>query len=285
MIYTSAGCKRRRPRAAHSLSRYNVAVQTLKTVSQLAIAPVKGMALLHPTEIRLERFGVAANRRFHVVDADGRRYGQLRNGTLARIVPAYDAEGERLTLRFPDGDVVGGDVVLGEPVVTDFYGRPVPGRVVDGPWSAAVSRFVGRPLRLVRTDEPGAGVDRDLGPVTMLSDASLEELARRAGRDRVDGRRFRMLISISGCEPHEEDTWLGRRVAVGDAVVLLREQVARCAITTQSPETGLRDFDSLREIKRYRGTRGGDGKNIDFGVFGEVEQPGRVRIGDAVAPD
>jgi len=66
--------------------------------------------------------------------------------------------------------------------------------------------------------------------------------------------------------------------------VLLREQVARCAITTQSPETGVRDFDTLREIKHYRGTRGGDGKHIDFGVFGEVEEPGRIRVGDAVAP-
>jgi uncharacterized protein YcbX len=260
-------------------------VETVKAVSQLAIAPVKGMALLHPAEIRLERFGVTENRRFHLVDADGRRYGQLRDGALAQIVPDYDSEAERLTLRFPDGRVVGGDIVLGDAVVTDFYGRDVPGRVVEGPWSEPVSRFVGRPVRLVRPDEPGAGVDRDLGPVTMLSDASVAELARRAGRDSVDDRRFRMLISVAGCEPHEEDTWLGRRVAVGEAVVRLHEPVARCAITTQNPDTGVRDFDSLREIKRYRGTRDGDGKNIDFGVFGEVERPGRVTVGDAVVPE
>jgi len=260
-------------------------VETVKAVSRLAIAPVKGMALLHPREIRLERFGVAENRRFHLVDADGRRYGQLRDGALARIVPDYDAEAERLTLRFPDGRVVGGDIVLGDAIVTDFYGRSVPGRLVEGPWSERVSQFVGRPVRLVRPDAPGTAVDRDLGPVTMLSAASVAELARRAGRDSVDDRRFRMLIAVAGCHAHEEDTWLGRRVAVGEAVVRLHEQVARCAITTQSPDTGIRDFDSLREIKRYRGTRDGDRKNIDFGVFGEVEQPGRVRVGDAVVPE
>jgi uncharacterized protein YcbX len=243
------------------------------------------MALLHPAEIHLERFGVAANRRFHLVDADGRRYGQLRNGALARIVPDYDAEADRLSLCFPDGRVVDGDIAVGDAIVTDFYGRAVPGRVVEGPWSGPVSRFVGRPVRLVRPDDPGAAVDRDRGPVTMLSDASVEKLARQAGRGSVDDRRFRMLISVAGCHPHEEDTWLGRRVAVGEAVVRLHEQVARCAITTQSPDTGIRDFDSLREIKRYRGTRNEDGKNIDFGVFGEVEQPGRVRIGDAVVPE
>ena len=73
----------------------------MKTVSRLAIAPVKGMALRHPDEIRLERHGVANNRRFHVIDDDGRRYGQIRNGTLVRVVPEYDAE------LVHDGKVVG----------------------------------------------------------------------------------------------------------------------------------------------------------------------------------
>ena len=256
----------------------------MKTVSRLSVAPVKGMALVHPDEVSLEPFGVSANRRFFVVDADGRRYGQIRNGTLVRIEPSYDETSGALTLRFPDGTVVDGVPQLGEAIVTDFYGRPVRGRVVEGEWAEAISRFVGRPLRLVRSDEPGAGVDRDLGTVTMLSDASLDALAQHAGVEDVDARRFRMLIGIAGCEPHEEDAWLGRRVRVGDAVVRLHEQVARCAITTQSPTSGVPDFDTLREIKACRGTREEDGKNIDFGVFGEVEVPGRVRVGDVVEP-
>ena len=256
----------------------------MKTVSRLSIAPVKGMALVHPEEIPLEFFGVAANRRFFVVDEDGRRYGQIRNGKLVRIRPEYDETTGALTLRFPGGTAVDGVPQLGEAIVTDFYGRPVRGRVVEGQWSEAISRFAGRSLRLVRSDEPGAGVDRGLGPVTMLSDASLDALAARVGVDGVDGRRFRMLIGVAGCEPHEEDAWLGRRVRVGEAVVRLHEQVARCAITTQNPESGVPDLDTLREIRAYRGTREDDGKNIDFGVFGEVEAPGRVRVGDAVEP-
>ncbi len=256
----------------------------MRTVSRLAVAPVKGMALMHPREIRLDRFGVADNRRFHVIDGTGRRYGQIRSGTLVRILPEYEPHVNRLALRFPDGAVVAGEVALGEPVTTDFYGRAVPGRIVDGPWADAISTYAGRPLRLVKTDEPGAGVDRELGPVSMLSDASLEELARNAGQDGVDARRFRMLIGVSGCAPHEEDEWVGRLVRVGEAVVRLHEQVARCAITTQNPETGVPDFDTLREISRYRGTREQDGKHIDFGVFGEVAEPGRVRVGDPVEP-
>jgi MOSC domain-containing protein len=256
----------------------------VKTVSRLSIAPVKGMALVHPDEVALERYGVAANRRFHVTDADGRRYGQIRNGKLVRIQSEYDEESGRLALTFPDGRVVDGVPELGAELVTDFYGRPVPGRLVVGEWSGAISEFAGRPLQLVRCEEPGAGVDRGLGPVTMLSDASLDELARQVELGGVDPRRFRMLISIAGCRAHEEDEWLGGLVRVGDAVVRLHEQVARCAITTQNPESGIPDLDTLREISRYRGTRADDGKSIDFGVYGEVETPGLVRVGDSVEP-
>jgi uncharacterized protein YcbX len=255
----------------------------VKTVSRISIAPVKGMALLHSGEVRLERHGVSTNRRFHVIDETGRRYGQLRNGTLVRIVPEYDEDADRLTLRFPDGTAVSGEVTLGQPVATDFYGRSVAGHVVEGPWARAISAYAGQKLRLVKTEEPGAGVDRARGTVSLLGDESLAELARQSGSDEVDGRRFRMLIGITGAQPHEEEEWLGRRVRVGEAVVALNEIVARCAITTQSPETGIPDFDTLREIKSYRGAR--NGKYIDFGVAGSVERPGLVRVGDPVEPE
>ncbi len=89
------------------------------------------MALVHPTEITLGRTASPTNRRFHVVDEDGRRYGQMRNGTLVRIAPTYDAVADLLSLLFPDGEVVVGEVALGAAIVTDFYGRKVPGRVVE----------------------------------------------------------------------------------------------------------------------------------------------------------
>ena len=251
-------------------------------VSWLTIAPVKGLSLVELDELVLARNGVAENRRFYLVDAEGQRYGLLREGSLGLVRPAWDAARRRLELAFPDGSVVAGEMDVDGEVTTDFYGRPVSGRVVRGPWSEALSAYVGRPVQLVRT-EAGTAVDRDRGPVSMLSEASLEELRRQAGREeRVDPRRFRMLIGIGGVRAHGEDEWIGRRVQVGEAVVALREQVARCAITTQNPATGEPDFDTLREIRAYRGVR--ERKLIDFGVYGGVAEPGRVRLGDPVEP-
>jgi uncharacterized protein YcbX len=252
-------------------------------VSQINVAPVKGLGLVHPDQVMLARSGVAENRRFHVVDATGRRYNQLRNGRLVQIRPEYDAGAERLTLTFPDGTVADGRVALGEEIVVDFYGRPVTGAVVVGPWGEALSEWAGRPLRIVQS-APGAAVDRGRGEVSLVSDASLAELARRAGRKQVDGRRFRMLFHVEGCAPHEEDGWVRRTLQIGDAVVRLRNDVGRCAITTQNPDSGAPDFDTLRTIDGYRGrTTNAVGKShIPFGMYGEVLESGIVRVGDLV---
>ena len=93
-----------------------------------------------------------------------------------------------------------------------------------------------------------------------------------------------MLLTIDGCEPHEEDTWSGGRVRAGEAVLRVGGPVPRCAVTTQDPSTGVRTLDTLGAIKSYRGVRAQDGKSIDFGVYAAIEQPGRVRVGDAVEP-
>ena len=62
-----------------------------------------------------------------------------------------------------------------------------------------------------------------------------------------------MLFEIDGFEPHAEDEWIRRRIRIGEAVVTLRGDVGRCAITTQNPDTGVPDFDTLRTIEAYRG--------------------------------
>ncbi|MDQ3859931.1 MAG: MOSC domain-containing protein [Actinomycetota bacterium] len=253
----------------------------MPSVSRLAITPVKGLALDHPEEVFVGWTGVPENRRFFLVDERGRLLNGTRDGPLFRVRAECDAEGKRLALTFPDGLVLDDAVALGDPTLTPFWSRPVRGRLVEGPWSGALSAFLGRPVRLVRADDPGGGFDDS--PVSLLSDASLAELARQAGEDRVDGRRFRMLVHLAGCAPHEEDSWIGRRLRIGAAVLRVTSHDARCRMTTRNPDTGVRDFDTLRAIKEYRGLR--DGKAIDFGVYADVVRPGLVRVGDAVDPE
>lgn len=249
----------------------------MPTVARLNVTPVKSTALHHPAGVRLEAYGVAGNRDVYFIDEGGRLQGGSRFGPFVRIHADHDTGSERLILRFPDGTTVEGDAsARAEAITTDFYGRSVPAHVLDGPWAKAVSRFTGKPIRLARVDRPGDG--SDIRPLTLVGLASVDELSRRGGADhRVDPGRFRMLIELDGCAPHEEDTWNGRRLAIADTVIRVGDPVPRCAVTTQDPRTGRRDFPTLTVIKRYRG--GADGRLL-FGVYGDVERPGTVRVGD-----
>lgn len=247
-------------------------------VARLSIAPVRSLGLEHPADIRLTDVGVAEDRRFYLVDDANRLVDRLAIGELVQIRAHTDPDATMLRLTFPDGRALEGPVRLAGPIETPIYGRIAVGHVVDGPWAAALSAFCGRSIRMVRCDQP-AGT-RDGSPASLISDGSLAELARQAGVEAVDARRFRMLIELNGAAAHEEDTWIGRRIAIGDAVLSIAKPDARCAITTQHPDTGVRDLDTLRTIIAYRGLRAG--KHADFGVLGDVDRPGTVRLGDEV---
>ena len=250
----------------------------MPSVARFSVAPIKGFALEHPDEIDLTPLGVVEDRRFFLIDDTGRIVDGLLAGRLVQIGAQTDPDGETLRLTFPDGRVLEGPVRTGEPIVCSVYGRTVDGHIVDGPWAEAVQPFTGRRVRLVRTDRPGG--TREKHPATLITDGSLDLLGQHLGTGTVDARRFRMLIELQDGAAHEEDSWIGRRIELGETVLFVSKQVARCAITTQDPETGVRDLDTLRTIIRYRGLR--DGENVDFGVWGEVERPGRIRLGDRV---
>ena len=250
----------------------------MPSVSRFSIAPIKGFALVHPAEIDLTPIGVVEDRRFFLIDDNGRVIDNLLAPRLVQIGAAIDPDGTHLRLTFPDGRVLEDDVRLAEPVVTSMYSRTVHGHRVVGPWAEAVEPFTGRRVHVVRTDRPGG--TREKHPSTLVTDGSLDLLAQHLGTGDVDARRFRMTMELKDGAAHEEDSWIGRRIALGETVLFVSKQVARCAITTRDPATGDRDLDTLRTIISYRGRR--DGEHVDFGVYGEVERPGRIRLGDEV---
>jgi uncharacterized protein YcbX len=241
------------------------------------------MAVARCEQVRVEQFGVRIDRRFHVIGEDGRLLNGKQLAPLVQIAAEWDEDAGKLTLRFPGGNVVAGTIELGDVVQTSFYGRrQVEGRFVRGPWSEALSSFVGRPLRLVQANEPTAATDRGSGIVTLLSTGSLEALRAAAGIDHpVDARRFRMLFGVEGLEPHEEDSWLGRRVRIGETEIDLRGNVGRCLVTSRHPESGARNLPTLDALAAYRsGIETTEA--LPFGVWGTIARPGVVRLGDPV---
>ncbi|HEY7702406.1 MAG TPA: MOSC N-terminal beta barrel domain-containing protein, partial [Candidatus Limnocylindrales bacterium] len=115
----------------------------MPSVAQLSIAPVRSLGLQHPTEIDVTEVGVVEDRRFFLTNDANRLIDQLIVFKLVQVASQTDPEATTLWLRFPDGSVVEGDVELGEAVETPIHGRTGVGRRVLGPWSEALSDFVG----------------------------------------------------------------------------------------------------------------------------------------------
>ncbi len=162
---------------------------------------------------------------------------------------------------------------------------------MTGPWSAAFTEFVGEPVHLVAAHTPGAAVD--VHPVTLVSSATIEHLRSVTPRgERLDHRRFRMLVEADGCGVHEEDTRVGRRVRLGGATVRVVDPFPRCVVTNENPDSGEVDFSTLESIVRYRGELAADLSTpvahlpdngaVIFGMYATVDEPGSISVGDRV---
>jgi uncharacterized protein YcbX len=254
----------------------------MPSVGRLSIAPVLSLQLLHPEEVDLTEYGVVEDRRFYLIDDGGRIVDRLVAGTIVQVSAWTDPAATRLRLTFPDGVVIDEAVELGEPVVTQLNGRTADGHLVIGPWAAALEPFAGRQVRIVRCDRPAGTRRGTANSVSVVGDGSGRRLAQALDVPSVDLRRFRMLIELTGAAEHEEDGWIGGEIEVGGARLRITKPDARCAITTQDPDTGVRDLDTLRAL-RYRGFRTKNGeRHLDFGVLGDVVRPGRVALGDEI---
>jgi uncharacterized protein len=248
------------------------------TVAQLAIAPVKGMRLQRTGEIQLGPHGVTGDREFLIVGEDSKLVLSSQAPTLLQVEPTWDRIRNILTLSFPDGTVV-----RAAPEPADFAstrmhnGRELPGRIIPGQLSAALSAFLGRPVRLFKRAAEYIGNDDQ--PVSLMSQASLQALAKEFNGEIPDSRRFRMTMTITGTSAWAEHEWGGQDVTVGEVALRVIAPVPRCVITTRNPDSGITDARTLHALARLRGK--GD---VKFGVWCEILRPGRIHVGDVVTP-
>ena len=254
-------------------------------VTRLSTTPVKGLAMHHPDSIEITGTGAVGDRLFFLVDDADRLFSVAKTGALFALLADYDVESRALTISEGGRALASGEVIDGRLLQANFFDfRQVAGRVVEGPWNALFTERAGRPLRLVRAVEPNGGVDVE--PLTVLGNASTQELARSAGLDAVDPERFRMLIEFEGGSPHEEDSWLGRWVRIGQAVIEIGGPVQRCAGTTRHPVSGQVDLKTLALIGDYRGRQESVfGLGFNFGVYARTVVPGRISVGDELRLD
>ena len=127
-----------------------------------------------------------------------------------------------------------------------------------------------QPVKVMRFD--GGMTDSDYPTVSILSLASLGDLAARMGMD-LSIHRFRANFWVDGVEPWAEFDWIGKRLTVGDAILEVTERIGRCRATCVNPVTGEVEGETLAALTAAFG-------HTDFGVFAKVIQGGSVRVDD-----
>jgi uncharacterized protein YcbX len=245
-------------------------------VSRIGLTPLKGTRHADRPSVELEDGGPVGDRVFCLVDRARRRVVRtVENPTLMSTRARWEAG--VLSTVLPAGRFEDVPVPDGEVLEVDYWGRTVALEVLEGPWAAAYSEFLGYDVTLTRAAHPGDVVYGN--PVSLVTTSSLERLEAEDGGP-VDDAQLRATFTVtSGDEPADvEDTWVGSRLRIGAAEVTVRSAIPRCAVVDLDPVTGGRRARVLRTMASYRRVHG----EVLFGVDATVTSPGRVAVGDAV---
>lgn len=222
------------------------------TITALWRYPVKSMLGEACERVELDARGVRGDRVFALRDADGRLGSGKSTPRLAHIDGLFGLRASQDHIELPDGR----RLAIGDPEI-----------------HAALSGALGRQVTLARES---ALPHFDSSPLHIVTTASLRWLRAALPASRIDERRFRpnIVVEVPGEHPVEQD-WLGRTIAVGDAVVLrIVEPTERCQMTTFAQSELPADPRVLTWIGRAAALR--------FGVYAEVVVPGTIACGDLV---
>lgn len=104
------------------------------------------------------------------------------------------------------------------------------------------------PLRVVGDGVTPRYQDNEAGQVTLHSRESLAAVAAATGDPSLSERRFRSNIAVDGLEAWEEQSWVGRKVRIGQVCFDVVKSKVRCLATHANPETGERDLPMLTTL-------------------------------------
>lgn len=248
------------------------------TVAECWRYPVKSFQGLPAERIEIGPAGPVGDRAWGIVDAEGRH---VLSAKSAKVLLEGRCTDESLTL--PDGRTFAlatGDVEL----------------------DAALSDWLGRPVRLARPTEVGpvsyemtfdppddsaeyfeiptpSGTFVDLAHLHIVTTATLSGAAAARPDLDWDVRRFRpnLVLDVDG-PLFVEQTWAGREVRAGGIRVRIDQATVRCAMPLRAQPDGLEHQPGLFRAMSDLNT---DMPN-HLGVYATVLQPGTVSVGDRV---
>lgn len=104
------------------------------------------------------------------------------------------------------------------------------------------------PLRVVGDGFTPRFHDNEAGQVTVHGRGSLAAVAAAIGDPGLSERRFRSNVAVAGLEAWEEQSWVGRKVRIGQVNFEVVRPKVRCVATQANPKTGKCDLPILTTL-------------------------------------
>jgi uncharacterized protein len=306
----------------------------MPTLDRITIYPVKSLdgLDLEACDV-LESAGLENDRRWRLVDMDGRVLNAKRSPLFHAIRAEYELDERLVTLwldpaavaaaALPTADLdrlrglagnPGGQRSGGHAVRDSFH--LVPGQGGPCEW---LSEVFGMGVLLQERANGGFPDDRDAPGPTLVSTATLAEVARWFGFDLAESRRrFRVNLEIDGCDAFWEDTLASparpelqpdlppdlpvdpyadlpppepREFSIGDARFIATNVCRRCVVPTRNSRTGAvtEHFRDAFEARRSRGMRA-DVDSRDWGTLYRLgvntrpAKPGTIVMQSQITP-
>jgi uncharacterized protein YcbX len=268
---------------------------TMPVLSALHIYPVKSLRGLAMPAAVVEPWGLTADRRWMLVDAERAKAVTQREQPRLALLAAEPVGGGGLRLTGPglpalDVEVPGTGALETVRLFSDDIEVVPAGRAADD-W---FSGYLGRPVRLMHLDDPAVRrpVEPDYArpgdtvsladgyPLLVTTTASLAALnaliadGERAAEGPLPMNRFRPNAVVDGTEAWAEDGW--RRVRIGEVTFRVPKPCGRCVVTTTDQDSGGRGKEPLHTLGKYRKIGG----SLVFGQNLIPEHPGTLRVGD-----
>ena len=261
-------------------------------VEEIHIHPVKSCRRIEVDEAKVVATGLAHDREWQIVDAEGSCVTQRKRASLATISTALD--GDSVVLSAPEHGSTPLNLDGASPVtVLPLVGRrPVNG--VDGGDDAAlwISDFLGDSHRFAAVtadsnhhapssidvfEQPLTFVD--LAPVLLANSASLAWLQERAAEP-FGMDRFRANVIVDAGDAWVEDTW--HEMMVGSVAMTAELPWPRCAVPQIDQDTGQRQREPALALRAHRWCS--EAPTLDGNLRAMMEGNGMFGMGCRIGP-
>lgn len=123
--------------------------------------------------------------------------------------------------------------------------------------------------------ESSPGTYFDAFPLLLMTTASLAAIQAVTDSSNFDVRRFRPNIVFETAEQgFVENSWVGKRMKIGSAVLSVEAICPRCVMTTHGFADLAKDPKVMRHLVQQN--------NGNLGVYASIAQPGMISAGDVV---